>query len=621
MTVNDLYNKNLIGVEMLGRDKKEFVFKNLKSTNFGIESNKKAFESNYLYKFTDISMEDFKTLVSDTNVLADVEVKYNKEWSKRVWENGVKSLPTDDENQIRKTLSIIEEFRKDSRAKDFVDEIAGEIEEVERDLKGLLPPEQWDVDWDNLDKSDYPALRGYHNNWPDYHVSECDEYMWAAAKRIRTVQSVSDYLTDWENENGKYVEDAKSLLEKLRILGSPNPDIFVVWKIYRGMMSNDVCYDDFRDLAFRLKVREIDIINGKGNAYPNDKLKKLLDEKIIDESDITIPVIPPIPGIGEEDKKKLREKLEKFQLPNPDIKALPDCTDIYMFGVSSTGKTCLFMGIAAGSGHESEYLINGTDTKIDGSYYSDVLADCGKSGVLPPHTETEYICVINGDIFEKKGHRSIVEHKVNFIEMAGEKFRSKFAMSDETDFEKIDKREDVEMSDLGVGINNLLNNDNRKIFFLIVDPTANKIDYYDYKEKKSKWAYQSSILGGFCKLFRKPENQGFMEKVDEIHFIVTKADVLGDDDEVRLKNAKSILKNDYADAVGQIEKICRDSKRINKSTGYIPFVFTFSLGMFGIGGYKYNPKDSVKLINTIKCMSGGRFEVTFWDKFKKLISE
>jgi hypothetical protein len=185
---------------------------------------------------------------------------------------------------------------------------------------------------------------------------------------------------------------------------------------------------------------------------------------------------------------------------------------------------------------------------------------------------------------------------------------------------------------MGVGATNLLANSNRKVFFIIVDSTKDmvKVEYVEEvrdaegnvidERIRKKYISQLDILNKFVSLFELPENQEIMKRVDAIHFVVTKADMLGDRT-VRLDRARELLKTKYAGPVEQLKNYCRQTKRINYSTGYKPQVFTFSLGQFFLGDvFKFDTSETIKIVDTIRTVTGGVTERTFWDRVKDMLN-
>jgi hypothetical protein len=196
---------------------------------------------------------------------------------------------------------------------------------------------------------------------------------------------------------------------------------------------------------------------------------------------------------------------------------------------------------------------------------------------------------------------------------------------------KIAENENASLSfeNMGSGATRIMSNNNRKIFFIIVDPTVTKIKIQILEDVKdddgnvidqrirNKYIDQRIILSKFVSLFELPENQDIMKRVEAIHFIVTKSDFL-DKDGARNEVAANILRTVYQATVTKLKSYCQKSKRINLSTNYSPQVFTFSLGRFYLGDiFAFDPTETQKIINAIRVISRGKKEKSIWDTIKE----
>jgi len=232
-------------------------------------------------------------------------------------------------------------------------------------------------------------------------------------------------------------------------------------------------------------------------------------------------------------------------------------------------------------------------------------------GVGPKATPGKYVNTINASIVEKLDDKGgFVDHHVNFVRMSGEEFAYKIANNDDT----------VCLRDMGDGINVLLRNSNRKVFFIVIDPTIEilRFDYFREVldengnvtdvEPIAEYICQQSCISKFVSLFECEENKAFMRQVDAIHFIITKADTLGKTQEERNNKAHDLLMDKYRGAVYSLIHYCRRTKRINRTTGFQPRIFTFSLGKFYLDGYEYDSKDSLYLIDALRHMTQGTKE-------------
>ena len=309
--------------------------------------------------------------------------------------------------------------------------------------------------------------------------------------------------------------------------------------------------------------------------------------------------------------------LQALQREDPNIQAPEESTDIYLFGTPGTGKTCLLMGLVGANG--SGYTMN---MRKNGGPYAAALQQYVHEGITTGHTYGTFVTVISGEVTEKTKRGNVVDHHINLVEMSGEEFALRIA----------DNKE-VSLANMGTGVTNLLQNKNRKVFFIIVDPTKPrlKIEYLENvrdtegnligQNVRKKYINQLDIMNKFVSLFELPENQDVMSKVDAIHFVVTKADMLGNG-ATRLEKARELLLSTYQGPVEQLKNYCRKTKRINYSTNYRPQVFTFSLGRFYLGDiFDFDKTETLQIVDTIRMVTSGTREMSWWDKFMKMIGD
>lgn len=316
-----------------------------------------------------------------------------------------------------------------------------------------------------------------------------------------------------------------------------------------------------------------------------------------------------------------KESWEKLQINNeylPDIREfqshqdpiqVPAGTDVYFFGMPSAGKTALLMGIAAANGQG--YTL---DMRTNGGPYAAALRQYTQVGRTPGRTAGKFVTTVSGVINEESDSGKIRNYNVNLIEMSGEEFALRIAETKETS-----------LANMGTGVTNLLRNDNHKIFFILVDASRPmvKVSYLDReidedgeitKYVHSRYISQLDILDKFMVLLGLPENQEIMNKVDAIHFIVTKSDSIGKGEE-REAAASELVQTQYLSVVEQLKNYCRHTKRINRIYDYEPQIFTYSLGRFYLGDvFDYNSEDTLKIVNAIReaSMSSNKFK---WRKF------
>lgn len=286
--------------------------------------------------------------------------------------------------------------------------------------------------------------------------------------------------------------------------------------------------------------------------------------------------------------------MNDFQKGGYEVQTPQNGTDIYFFGMPTSGKTSLLMGIAAANGQG--YTI---DMRTNGGPYAAALRQYAQAGLTPGRTKGNFVTAISGVINEETRSGNVKMRPINLIEMSGEEFALRIAETKEPS-----------LANMGTGVTNLLRNDNRKAFFIVVDASKPrvKVSYLDHEVEESdsgqrvrtRYISQLDILDKFVVLMGLPENQEIMNKVDAIHFIVTKADAMGSADE-RDEKARELIHTQYLSVVEQLKNFSRNTRRINKSTDYEPQIFTFSLGRFYLGDvFSYDNTDTLKIVDAIR---------------------
>lgn len=290
---------------------------------------------------------------------------------------------------------------------------------------------------------------------------------------------------------------------------------------------------------------------------------------------------------------------EQRQLPVStleDPKSEEGNTDIFFFGVSGSGKTCVLAGLMSLTG-QLGFRFDPKGPGGGGNYAME-LRNYARTSMLPPQTDQNYIQVIDGEINDEENHL----HKISLIEMSGEK-TARFAA--------ITKAADLD--DLGPGAAALLSNDNNKVFFFVIDPTNEKT--VELGEGNQIWVMQSDVLNCVSSLLSK--NKDLMKKVVAVHVILTKSDTLGDyvDQDV----IQDVLnRQGYQAVLEDIKGIC-ERYNINKQTGFHVGLYPFCVGQFMPGEvYTFDNTDSLKILrviqkNTIPRRKRGFFEtVSEW---------
>lgn len=467
-------------------------------------------------------------------------------------------------------------------------------------------------DWNALEKGNYNTLRNYKLKYShSVHLNELDDLMWLNTKNVMSEPSLRRYLSDWPL--GEHAAEANQALgeiadwEKIK----RSHDLYEV-DDYRDNHPDSPFKNEIDSLYYQLRDEELAKMKACPSDYSKDAVEKLIAADIftkwqlIDEELMTDESWDKL-QLDREDFPNIQE----FQVEDPNIQAPGNCTDVYLFGTPGTGKTCLLMGLTGANG--SGYTIN---MKTNGGPYAAALQQYVAEGITPGRTFGKFVTTISGEVEEKDKRGKVIDHRINFVEMSGEEFALRIA-----------DNKDVSLANMGTGATNLLQNNNKKVFFIIVDATKQKVKV-EYLEDvrdadgnligqniRKRYVSQLDIMNKFVSLFNIDENQDIMSKVDAIHFVVTKADMLGEGTE-RLSKARELLLSIYQGPVEGLKSYCRKTKRINYSTNYKPQVFTFSLGRFYLGDvFSFDRTETLKIIDTIRLVTSGVKEKSWWNKF------
>ncbi len=572
-------------------------------------------------KYEDLTPEDFKGVI-DNAVYNQLSDKLRDPAEVNLW-NQIVQAPQSTPQEIQDVQRLLSKYSqtyfngpKVNEASEMMVKMQTRLQELIEEQERIASAAIEQEEWDKLEKGNYTALQNYKHKYPDsVHKDELDDFMWKNTQAVMNIHSLNRYLSDWPM--GRHADEANIALgligewEKVKRSG----DIFLV-DDFRDSHPDCPFKHDIDSVYYKLRDDELERMRSCPSEYSKEDVEKfinadifskwqLIDEELItDESWETLLL-----------DRGLFPNIQDYQVEDEGISAQEGCTDIYLFGTPGTGKTCLLMGLTGANGNG--YNLN---MKAAGGPYASALQQYVNAGITPGRTFGKFVTTINGHVDENTKSKKIIDHKINLVEMSGEEFALRIADG-----------KGVSLANMGTGATNLMRNNNRKVFFIIVDSTKDmiKVNYIEQvkdaegnvveERVRKKYISQLDILNKFVGLFELDENKDIMQRVDAIHFVVTKADFFGGPSERRIK-AKELLLSKYAGPVGALKKLCRESKRINYSTNYSPQVFPFSLGKFFLGDvFKFDPTETLSIVQAIRTITGGIKEKTWWDKLKEAI--
>ena len=531
------------------------------------------------------------------------------------WEELKPSLSDMSQNTLNRLDAYIRKYEGTRPKGNRVDEAIAKRNEIKDALqREALAKEE--AEWNAVDPFSMTSLIGHLNKYPmSAHHDEIDENVWNITDK-ENVQQLQDYKVLFPK--GKYIGDANARLNAIvewdRVRNSD--DIIVVYNYIHNNPRSP--YKNEAELLFmKLKQREIDFMRHEPNRYEVSRLQNLVKLGIFTKNDLiskgvmTENVWITLNSIDV--KNDLPDIFEAMQ--NSEAKCEDGYTDVYFFGIPSTGKTCVLMGLSCTSSLQ-------VNLASSGGPYAEALRQYTDYGMTVPHTPGDFVTTLKATISENINDMEI-KHNVNLVEMSGEEFAFGITNNEAREFS---------FEEMGTGVTELLRNGNRKVFFLIIDPTTNIVrfnrEYDEYDEQtgekihKLKYAVvnQKILMQKIVNIFQDPANSDIMKKVDSIHVIVTKADTLGEPLQRDDKALEVFNKNYGMNIVPPLIELCRNYN-INSNSNYRPKLFTFSLGTFYVGGlYEYEQTDSDKLVNAIMNATGGERQKTFWDKVRDVLN-
>ena len=515
---------------------------------------------------------------------------------------------------LQKLEAYIRKYEGTRPNGNHVDEAIAKRNEIKDALRrDALATEE--TEWKAVDPFSMMSLIGHLNKYPmSAHRDEIDDKVWNIIDK-ESEQQLQDYKVLFPK--GKYIEKATAMLEVLDewMIVRDSGDISFVFQYIRKRPESPYI-DKAYCLLMDLKHQEICRMRREPNRYDVSRLLYLVQlgiftvDELISEGVMTENIWNTLNSMDV--KNDLPDIYEAMQ--ESKVECQDGCIDVYLWGLPSTGKTCILQGLLS----SSSLLL---DLTSSGGSYAEALRQYTDYGMASPCTLDDSVTTLKTTIITD-GHTPI-KYNVNFVEMSGHHILD--MVEDNSEHSKEENNSDIA---------NLLHNDNRKVFFLIIDPTINNIklnrEYDEYDEQTGEKIHrlkyvvfnQKIFMQQIVNIFQDPANSDILRKVDSIHIIITKADTFGE----RLQRGEKALDyfNDHygINVTQPLVDLC-EKYHINCNSNFRPKLFTFSLGKFYVGGlYEYDPIDSELLINTITAFEPPYRKETFWSRLiEKIINK
>lgn len=349
-----------------------------------------------------------------------------------------------------------------------------------------------------------------------------DDEEFNSAVFANTIMAFEQYCSLFPN--GLHVAEAKKKireLEKPPVI--PPPGSNDEW--------NDLDIDD---------ISEID----------DNKLKELLTLRGYDQRGVTIEKV----------RKYIEPKLTISDVPKNEWDVPEGYTDVFFWGIPSSGKTCALSAIL--STIKKEYMMEAPECRIKfGATYRDTLINIFRKdiGYLPGRTNTDTTQYMPFLFYRSPKDK---KRKISFFELSGEVFKYFYEKANGKGIEDIDgyDREEVEKAFNTLDI--LLKSNNQKIHFFFIDYNQEskyaghngQLTQANYLEAASTYFRDATDVNG------KRVNI-FQRKTDAVYVVVTKSDEMKDEmkDDDENDGAKKFLKENFGTFMGVLQRQCEDN--------------------------------------------------------------
>lgn len=457
------------------------------------------------------------------------------------------------------------------------------------DMRHQKTAGEWDALFERADFSasrrlrSIDALKAFAEEYgsdPEYR-DRIDEEYWRWVLTQPDVISAAGEYNNYFHNVGIHSSDVAGLSELKRKWDEvDNSDIFeVISYIENNESSPFVC--EARNTLNLLKIDELDLMRREPGVYSDAKFRRLYYSNACSREEL-------LDAIG--NNEEVFDRILNLDTARTTVLGIPDPaeqefsrggvgqTDIVFFGMPSSGKTCVLTGLFA-----SQRL--SPDTADWNGRYALALQSFGEAMIAPPRTKTQFVAVVKCEIYKTAGKKEL-KVPFNLVDMAGEDFQSQIIQSGYSDAEV-----NISFASMGEGAPEILANDNDKVFFVLIDPTATG----------SRDTIQRNAIRTLVGLFMNQSNREVMRRVRGLHFIVTKADTLQGN---RLEAAHRSVHDILNDATcTKITRFCRDLginfSSDDKLNGR-PRVLCFSLGKFYPGNIFAGPqRDTDTILNII----------------------
>lgn len=431
------------------------------------------------------------------------------------------------------------------------------IEDARNAIETLQKKEMAKI-WRNLDKSDVATLEKFIKDYPN------DSHVPAARKLINGLQAGT-------------VFDVEALINRINAIQT-NKNI---------LDKNKAIYNEIVNLldATRSSNILLDALRKDHNLLNSDIVSQLINNAYL--------TYPDLGAIGVDPKfiRYLMDDGKSTILGRPKNilqRIYKSSTEIYFWGIPSSGKTCALGAIlsVANNGKVAKSMIK--NNQCQGYGYMTQLAQLFKAngtvGSLPEGTSIYTSYEMGFDLLDEKGRT----HPITCIDLAGELIRCMYK-SDAGEF-----LTDQETTSLQTLTNVLKDNRSkgRKVHFFVLE--------YGGENRKYENLPQSVYLDAALRYIE--QTKIFAQDTDAIYLMLTKVDKTGQVGDKLIETLQTYIEENYKSFYQGLEHICRQHGINNGKVDRVPF----SLGQVCFQDYcLFDEESATNVVNILLNHSKG----------------
>jgi len=465
-----------------------------------------------------------------------------------------------DDWETARAVNTIDAYQK------YMDEHPdGEYRDAARNAKNQLSQAEREEAtagiWEGVNKKRIDDLKSFIDNYPD------DPHIAEANRLLRDLRR-EDYLGVDIKALAKQMKD----IEANKMINNPQNVIFL--KIEEYIKEGKISVDSL-----------IDAISADHNFISSRVAYMLWDKGILTDADYAAAGI---------DRDFITYMLanrtpETFQPADPlnRVTKIP-CTEVYFWGIPSSGKSCALGGVLSAAGCGKYALSMAKDNNCQGYGYMNRLANLFKSdgqvGALPEGTPVTSTYEMGFNLVDENDR----VHPITCIDLAGELVRCMF---------KNDAKEQMTNEENAVlaTLTNVLRDNktnNRKIHFFVIE--------YGAEDRLYENLPQNTYLEAAVRYI---ERTGiFAEDTDGLYLLISKVDKAKAKGAELQEKLRSYIQSNYLGFYNGLKKICKDHEINGGQVSIMPF----TLGDVCFQNYcKFKDATASKVVLEIMARSYG----------------